>query len=88
MAGVADDVHEKELEAYMSTQKKTFWRWLKEQGERNDAVGDLATDALHDSAHKGGTLKWWTKHLHEHDASPDAKNALQDAWAEYTRGRR
>lgn len=62
----------------------TFRGWLKAQTHRNDAVGDLARDAVAD--HCWTTVGWqrFAYHLaNEHGAAPSAMDAAARARTEY-----
>lgn len=60
-----------------------FYKWLKEQTERDDLVGDLASDAVKDKnfPKKAQTIRELEGYL----SSSHVREALKDAWFEYIR---
>ncbi len=74
----------------------TFRRWLEDQEERDDLVGDLARDARLPFERRGpawprglhvptpGGLIRAHRHLSSHFACPQAHEALNSAWQEWS----
>jgi hypothetical protein len=61
-----------------------FTKWLLKQAKRDDIIGDLARDAKADKELDGvNTFEEWEVHLFVRRASPEVKDALQQAIAEY-----
>jgi hypothetical protein len=65
--------------------RKTFVNWLRQQRGRDDAVGDLARDALADSALRGKrfSVEDLRQRLIQLNACEGARIALHDARREY-----
>jgi hypothetical protein len=63
----------------------TFQGWLRRQRHRDDPVGDLAQDAVHDrqKPHGHTTRLAWLRYLVRLNAGPGALRACQRAWDEY-----
>ena len=61
----------------------TFNKWLKQQVDRDDPIGDLARDTERAGYPKGSTLKAWQAHLFYACACPEASHALDEAWQEW-----
>jgi hypothetical protein len=57
----------------------TFWLWLRQQRDRDDPIGDLATDALHDR-HAPHGARAFERYLLIH-ASSGARDACRQALA-------
>ncbi len=70
-------------------QGQTFSKWLKAQGRRDDPVGDLSRDSQRSSVKyrkprgKVGIYRRWKAFLHDHQACPEALEALRCAYKEY-----
>ncbi len=63
----------------------TFLAWLRKQADRDDAVGDFAADTMRLKKRPyNGDLAKWEDFLTNHFACPEAKEALQMAWKEYS----
>jgi hypothetical protein len=62
-----------------------FKTWLRTQARREDAVGDLARDAIQDRCWPRGSasLHHLDKHLEKHGAIPEAIEALYVAFSEW-----
>jgi hypothetical protein len=60
-----------------------FTQWLRQQVERNDIVGDLASDAQQDTRRKPRTRAGWERFLTNAGACSGAHEALRVAWGEY-----
>lgn len=62
-----------------------FAEWLQNQTERQDPIGDLASDAQHDERPKPteNSLKAWRSFLLNANACQEALAALHEAWKEY-----
>jgi len=62
-----------------------FKAWLRTQARREDAVGDLARDAIQDRCWPRGSasLHHLEKHLEKHGAIPEAMEALRLARTEW-----
>lgn len=71
-----------EREAY-ETSRSLFHRWLEEQRNRNDIVGDLAGDILRDKSFPVGlsTRRQVEDHLSWH--GEHIKGAIREAWREF-----
>lgn len=65
-------------------QNKTFNKWLREQEDRDDPVGDLARDVSRDSRRvpRNNHVAWRT-FLWYGGASEAALQAFELAWKEY-----
>lgn len=64
----------------------TFYQWLLEQLDRDDRIGDLARDAVHDQWDRkrvAYTLSEWRERLWSLGACNGAIQALEDAWVEW-----
>lgn len=68
--------------------RSRFHRWLEQQKERDDPVGDLANDILHDKHFPIGaaSLPAVRGYLSDHLASREALAALREAWREFASG--
>lgn len=64
-----------------------FEQWLERQINRDNVVGDLAKDVKDDSRPKpsNNTLDAWQTFLFTAGASREAQQALDEAWAEYSK---
>ena len=63
---------------------KTFYTWLIKQENRNDPVGDLATDINRDeNLPKKKNKKSLLDHLYNSGACFDCIDAFEEAWIEY-----
>lgn len=60
----------------------TFWVWLRQQRDRDDAIGDLATDARHDR-HAPHDARAFERYLLLIHASSGARDACRQALAEW-----
>lgn len=65
--------------------RKSFYRFLMQQLDRDDPVGDLAKDAKRDSSapKKLSSLRVWQSHLWIKHACHEAVEALKEAFCEY-----
>jgi hypothetical protein len=68
----------------------SFHNWLLKQNKRNDAIGDLARDALQEIDLKESSsffsptgIRAWRKHLEQHSACDECVDALEKAWVEF-----
>lgn len=65
----------------------TFYSWLKKQKDRDDPIGDLASDVLRDSTldtvKKSNSLASWRSHLNQKGAPSQAIEALEEAFTEW-----
>lgn len=65
----------------------TFLQWLRSQTNRNDRVGDFASDAVADRGDKPKgkhvRLSDWDNYMTSSGASDAARFALRRAWQEY-----
>lgn len=59
-----------------------FSDWLKKQKDRDDIIGDLASDAVHDSENPRG-IREWRNRLKQLNACQEARIGLEEAWEEY-----
>ncbi len=68
---------------------QTFSKWLRAQGRRDDPVGDLSRDSERSSVKRSkprgrvGIYRRWRAHLLDHQARPEALEALRCAYKEY-----
>lgn len=64
----------------------TFYEWLLTQVDREDPVGDLAMDAREDDSFPDGDEdgSTYVEHLKSATASPEALQALKDAYFEFS----
>lgn len=63
----------------------TFLAWLRLQVDRDDPIGDLAADTFRLKKHPyNGGLPVWHQYLLGHGACPEAHEALDAAWKEYS----
>src|SRR4051794_30582314 len=63
----------------------TFTEWLKSQGARKDAIGDLARTTAGDLSVPKGDARYahWREHLEDKQAGRAVFRALEEAWREY-----
>lgn len=66
-------------------QYSNFWSWLQAQKDRQDRIGDLARDAISDTARPpdDSDYKVWREHLEDMNASQAALETLRIAWRAY-----
>jgi uncharacterized protein YozE (UPF0346 family) len=66
----------------------TFWQWINQQKERDDAVGDIARDIIADPTWPRRSWKLTTLmyYLESYAASPNAVRAFAQAWGEWHKG--
>lgn len=66
-----------------------FFKWLQRQKDRNDLIGDLASDARRDVDYPvaAETLDEVLNYLARQTWDPDVLDAVVEAWAEYERKR-
>ncbi|MBK6868005.1 MAG: hypothetical protein IPG98_08800 [Burkholderiales bacterium] len=66
--------------------RSSFHRWIEQQKDRNDPVGDLAGDVMSDKEFpiRANTLQTMQRYLNRAWASQGAKDALKRAWSEFT----
>lgn len=63
---------------------QSFNQWLRQQLQRDDAVGDIARDARDDQTWPDAQrLQTYQEHLENFPASPNALKALETAWNEF-----
>lgn len=69
----------------ISPQKSSFYRWLSKQADRDDPIGDIATDALRDKSFptNSQTLPRLERHVLLKGGHEDALTALREAFAEF-----
>lgn len=73
----------------MNKHPSEFYRWLKRQADRDDPIGDLASDVMQDKEAPTipGNQTAWLKHLELRRAHRDAITAFKEAWKEYKSAR-